>query len=128
VTATENKKLIQDGFESWARGGDFFHLVADDVRWTISGAGPISGTYTNKPEFIAKAIKPLADKLAGPIVPTIETIVAEGDFVVVVWSGKAKTRDGRPYNNHYSWIMRLVDGKIKESTAFFDNELISSIW
>ena len=38
MTATENKKLIQEGFESRAQGGGFFHLLADDVRWIISGS------------------------------------------------------------------------------------------
>jgi ketosteroid isomerase-like protein len=42
LSATENKKLIQQAFAKWA-GGDadaVFKLLADDVQWTVIGSTP----------------------------------------------------------------------------------------
>lgn len=128
MSAAENKRLIQSGFEAWANGGNFFELLADDVRWTISGSSPTAGTYRSREEFLAKVIKPIGERLAGPIRPTVEVVVAENDYVVVMWSGRATTKTGKPYNNHYCWVMRLAEGKIKEATAFFDDAALAAIW
>ena len=40
----------------------------------------------------------------------------------------AETVDGRPYNNRYCHVMRILDGKIIEVTEYFDTELTSSIF
>ena len=44
MSATENKKLIQQAFAKWA-GGDadaVFKLLADDVQWTVIGSTRVS--------------------------------------------------------------------------------------
>jgi hypothetical protein len=130
MSAIENKKLIQDAFAAWGRGDGaaFFNLLADDVRWTVIGSCPVSRTYTSKQEFFEGAAKPLNAKLAGPIQPTIRNIIAEGDQVVLQWDGKATTKSGKPYNNSYCWVMRIVNGKVKEGTAYIDTELVSELW
>ncbi len=37
-------------------------------------------------------------------------------------------RSGKPYNQTYSWVMRLQDGKVVEGTAYLDTELINAVW
>jgi ketosteroid isomerase-like protein len=128
--AAENKKLIQDVFAAWGRGENsaFFDILDDNVRWTVIGSCPVSKTYTSKQAFFEGATRPLSAKLAGPIQPTVRNIIAEGDQVVLQWDGKATSKSGKPYNNSYCWVMRIVDGKVKEGTAYIDTELVSELW
>jgi uncharacterized protein len=128
-TAENNKKLVEERFARWARGeGNFFELLADDVRWTVVGTHPIAGTFTSRDEFLRRAVNPLSDRLDGLIKPTVQNLVAEGDMVVAHWTGEARTKDGRPYNNTYMWVMRFEDSRVKEATAMFDTELLTSVW
>src|SRR5581483_9609478 len=48
--ATENQTLIAEAFAAWEHGDyePFFKVVADDVRWTVIGSTPISGTFEGK--------------------------------------------------------------------------------
>jgi hypothetical protein len=126
----ENKKLIQDAFTAWARGDGmaFFDLLAPNVRWTVIGSTPVSRTYDSRDAFVEGAVKPLTAKLAGPIVPTVRDIIAEGDKVVLQWEGRTSGKNGTIYHQTYCWVMRLVDGKVHEGTAYLDTELISQIW
>lgn len=128
--AAENKKIIQDAFAAWGRGDGaaFFNTLDDNVRWTVIGSCPVSRTYNSKQEFFEGAAKPLSARLAGPIQPTVQNIIAENDFVVLQWEGRATTKSGKPYNNSYCWVMRLADGKVKEGTAYIDTELVTTLW
>ena len=128
--AAENKRIIQDAFSAWANGDGtaFFNTLAEDVRWTVIGHCPVSQTYTSRQAFLEGAAKPLSAKLAGPITPTVENIIGEGDTVVLQWQGSATMKSGKPYNNSYCWVMRLESGKVKEGTAYIDTELVSELW
>jgi len=130
MSATENKKLVQDAFAAWVRGDGtaFFNLLADDVQWTVIGSSPVSRTYPSKQAFLEGATKPLSAKLAGAIQPTVKNIIAEGDNIVLQWEGKATTKSGKPYNNSYCWVMKFANGKVKEGTAYIDTELVSALW
>src|SRR5688500_3425451 len=113
MSTAENKELIRNAFEVWATGeGDFFRLLADDAVWTITGSSPVAGTYASRRAFVDGALRPISARLSQPIRPTVRTIIAEGDWVVVLWDGHAVATDGRPYDNTYCWLMRLEDGQI----------------
>lgn len=128
--AADNKRVIQDAFTAWANGDGmaFFNILAEDVQWTVIGTSPVSQTYTSRQAFVDGAAKPLSAKLAGPIHPTVQNILAEGDNIVLQWQGSATTKSGKPYNNSYCWVMRLDNGKVKEGTAYIDTELVSELW
>ena len=111
-----------------ARSAEVGEEMADDVRWTVIGSCPVSRTYTSRQQFLEGAAKPLSEKLAGPIQPTVRNVIAEGDNVVIQWDGRATTKAGKPYNNSYCWVMRLENGKVKEGTAYIDTELVSELW
>jgi uncharacterized protein len=130
MSTAENKKLIQDAFTAWARGDGnaFFDLLAADVRWTVIGSTAVSRTYPSRDAFVEGAVKPLTAKLAGPIVPTVRDIIAEGDKVVLQWEGRSSAKNGSIYHQTYCWVMRMADGKVREGTAYLDTELISQIW
>jgi ketosteroid isomerase-like protein len=128
--AAENKKMVADAFAEWARGDGsaVFKLLADDVHWTVIGNTPASRAYKSKREFVEGAVKPLSEKLAGALKPTVRDIVAEGDKVMVEFIADGAGKNGKPYHQTYCWAMRVKDGKVSEGTAYLDTELISEIW
>jgi uncharacterized protein len=128
--AAENKKLIQDTFTAWREGDGaaFFNLLAEDVTWTVIGSTAVSRTYKSKQEFLEGAVRPLGQKISGAIKPTLRDILVEGDKVALQWDGRAVGKNGTEYNQTYCWIMRIVDGRVREGTAYLDTELIARVW
>lgn len=125
----KNKQIIREGFAKWANGtGSFFDLLADDVEWTITGSSPISKTYTSRKQFLEEAIAPLNERLSEKIVPRVRGIYADGDMVIALWDGTATAKDGKPYNNTYSWYMTLKNGRIVKVVAFFDTIDLADLW
>jgi hypothetical protein len=115
MSATENKKLIQQAFAKWA-GGDadaVFKLLADDVQWTVIGSTRVSRSYQSKREFLEGAVQPLTARLATPIKPSVLDVIADGDKVAVQWDGRASAKNGKPYNQRYCWVMRLENGRVR---------------
>jgi len=76
---------------------------------------------------IDKLLKPLRARLAdGPIVFQPDRFIAEGEYVVMEARGRATARSGKPYNNTYCIVCRIVDGKVKEMIDYVDTELITT--
>ena len=73
-----------------------------------------------------KILKPLAEKLTDdPFVFKFGRLIAEGEYVVMEARGWIKTKSGKPYNNTYCFVCRIVDGKIKEMTDYIDTEVMT---
>ena len=51
--------------------------------------------------------------------PTVEKVVAEGDFVAVEWRGDAVLSNGTPYGNEYVFMFTFENGKIKQLNEYF---------
>ncbi len=130
MSAAENKKVIQDAFAAWANGDGmaFFSLLADDATWTVLGNCPISGTYVGRQRLIEDALKPQREKLAGPPIPTVINLIAEGDTVVIQWVSKGTTKSGMSYDNNYCYVVQMNNGRICRGTAYLDTELVRTIW
>jgi uncharacterized protein len=125
----QNKKLIQEGFDRWASNqGSFFDLLSDDIEWTITGTSPISRTYTSRKQFLDEVIAPLSARLSKQITPKVRALYADGDTVIALWDGTAVAKDGKPYNNTYSWYMTLKNDRIVKAIAFFDTLELADIW
>jgi len=125
-----NRQAIAEAFEQFMEGdaGPFFSMVADDVRWTVIGSTDISGTFTSKSQFIAEATSKITAGLDGAIAGSIRSIFADGDHVIVQWDGKAKMVSGRDYDQTYCWVMRLDGGKVVETVAYLDTEMVSAVF
>jgi ketosteroid isomerase-like protein len=124
-----NKKLIQEAFDRWASNqGSFFDLLSDDIEWTITGTSPISKTYTSRKQFLDEVIAPLSARLSKQITPKVRALYADGDTVIALWDGTAVVKDGKPYNNTYSWCMTLKNDRIVKAIAFFDTLELADIW
>lgn len=126
--AATNTRLVREAFDAWAAGtGSVFDLLHEDLVWTVAGTSPVSGTYTSRADFLARAVQPINARLATPITPQVRHVVAQGDAVVVVWDGTATTHDGRPYRNSYAWHMVLDGGRILRAVAFLDTWALQAL-
>lgn len=124
-----NREIVRAAFDRWRTGtGGPFELLAEGAQWTIVGTSPISKTYTSREQFLDEVIRSFNARMASPLVPTVRGLHADGDSVIVHFDGVALARDGEHYLNSYSWHMRLVEGQIVETTAFFDTRLLDELW
>lgn len=124
----ENKKLVEQIFAGLAESDAHLFVVsmADDFRWTVTGATRWSRTYEGKQAVIGELFSVLSSKMAGPIRTVADRILADGDYVVVEAHGSNTTKSGKPYNNRYCFVFRLTGGKLKEVTEYLDTELVTA--
>lgn len=127
--AAENKQLMQDIFAEMAKGNGklFVDSMADDFRWTIAGATKWSRTYEGKQTVLSKLLRPLFSQFADTYMATANRFIAEDEYVVVEFRGRATTKAGKPYNNNYCCIYRIADGKLQELTEYLDTELVTAV-
>lgn len=126
--ATENKQLMQQIFEELSKGNSesLVASMADDFRWTISGATKWSRTFAGKQAVLKELLGPLSARVTGRIRITALRMIAEGDYVVVEARGSNMMKSGVPYNNSYCFVFRLADNQLKEVTEYLDTELVTA--
>lgn len=128
MSAAENKQLMQHIFSELSKGNSkpFVETMADDFRWTITGATKWSKTYDGKQAVLAELFSSLRARIAGKITTTAHRFIAEDDHVVVEARGNNMTNAGIPYNNTYCYVFRLAQGKVQELTEYLDTELVTA--
>jgi ketosteroid isomerase-like protein len=122
-----NKETIEGAFTHWAASG-LLKILAADVEFIITGTSVLAGRYVGRDAFIRELVKPIAVRLSGPIVPTLERLIAEGDDVVALWTARSTGLDGLPYENTYCWVFTLADGLVSHVTVFFDSGRVAELW
>lgn len=116
-----NRELVRSAFAAWADGGTrFFDILDEDVEWTILGEGPSAGVYRGKADFLDRAVRPFATRISVPLKPTVQSIYADGEEVIILWNGEATARDGRGYRNTYAWFFTMRDGRVVRARALLD--------
>lgn len=125
----DNRQVIREAFASWEEGDSrpFFALVDDEVRWTVIGSTPISGTYDGKRAFLSGPVTALTDRLTSPLRATVADVSADGDKVFVQWSSSASSANGVPYEQTYCWVLTMHDGGVTEVVAYLDTELVANV-
>jgi uncharacterized protein len=73
-------------------------------------------------------IAPLSARLSRQIIPKVRALYADGDTVVALWDGTSVAKDGRSYNNTYSWFMTMKNDRIVKAVAFFDTIGLANLW
>ena len=90
--------------------------LADDIQWNILGEDPIVGK-----DQVLEVSKML--QLESFPVITLKNVISEGNLVVVESTGKATTKEGKPYNQSYCDIFRFVGEQLQEVTTYLDTAL-----
>ena len=126
---TRNRQSIENAFESWHKGtGSVFDLLADSAQWTVVGHSAVSGTFQSKQDFLDNVITPFNARLSHRLVPTVRSVYADGDMVIVLWDGEATALDGKPYENSYTWYLEMREGKVISATDFCDSVSLNDLW
>lgn len=87
-----------------------YHVVAPEPyggALDLAGLGRISGA--------------IFAKLAAPLKISVQTVVSEGDRVMVEAKSFAPTLKGGVYDNDYLFLYRVVDGKMVEAKEYLDS-------
>ncbi|WP_199840274.1 nuclear transport factor 2 family protein [Streptomyces sp. AS58] len=123
-----NSAAVREAFQRWEGGGSFYDILTDDAVWTITGSSPIAGTYTSRQQFLDEAIEPLSERLSVFVKPTVRGLWVDGDTVFAQWDGHGVAKDGQPYDNTYSWILHMKDGRVTSAVAFFESSVVTDLW
>lgn len=97
-------------------------LLRDDGDYWIIGTMPLSGKKS-KDEFLSN-IGDLWKMVDGPVAMEIHDLTAEEDRVSMMGTGRMKLVDGRPYENTYHVMARVVDGRITGWREYFDTLMV----
>ncbi|HET9839468.1 MAG TPA: nuclear transport factor 2 family protein [Candidatus Angelobacter sp.] len=129
MSETENKQIVQSIFTELAQGNSrlLVEAMADDFCWTVTGSNQWSRQYQGKAVVLKDLLGQLSARIEGRVRVVAQRFIAEGDFVVVEARGNNITKDGRPYNNAYCFVIRLADGKLREMTEYMDTELVTAV-
>ena len=125
-TTEKNKEIVRRAIAAISQGDldGFMADAADDVTLQVMGAilPPIQG----KPKVMKGLRNALEARLenGGAIAMTIDSLIAEGDYVAEQSRGVARTKDGKDYNNTYCRVWRITDGKIRMMQEYLDTELV----
>lgn len=119
---SENKKRIEDYFGRVSRGDPSVpDLLAPDVTWWVPPGSDMAGFYEGKPAVLQMFAKGFGlYSQSDPFTVKIEQLVAEGDTVCAQVLIEAKTSRGRDYRNHYHFVFKLRDGKIRAVKEYVD--------
>jgi hypothetical protein len=126
--ARENKQLLQKAFAELSQGNGkpFGDLMADDFCWQAIGTTAWSRPFRGKQVVMNELMRPLFAQFADRYTNTAIRMIAEDDYVVVECRGRVMTKSGKAYNNQYCYVIRFVDGKMRELMEYFDTELVTA--
>ncbi len=122
----ENKEVVRK-MGSAKSLDEMLATMAEDVCWTIQGSTKYSLVMNGKLEIVDKLLKPITSELESMGQSHVDNVIAEGDYVVVQQHATGRmTKTGKPYNNIYCLVFKVIDGKIKEINEYLDTEMVTS--
>lgn len=124
MSTEQNKQIVRQAIEALGRGDfeGFLADAADDLTFRVMWAAipPVQG----KRKVLKMLNNALGERIqGGAIVMTIESLIAEGDYVAEQARGRSQAKDGRSYNNVYCRVWQIVDGKVQSVYEYLDTEL-----
>jgi uncharacterized protein len=125
---SSSRETVQQWFDLIAKGDakGAFALFTDDIIYALKGTTPVSGVYHGMQQIVEDFFTPWRKQIVGEIALTVDELIGDGDCVVALARGKAKTIHGLPYDNDYAFVFRLRDGKIKEVIEYLDTALVET--
>ncbi|MCD9017173.1 nuclear transport factor 2 family protein [Parachryseolinea silvisoli] len=110
--AEKNKATLLKGNAAIAAGNHegFLSLCTDDTTWTFIGEQTLKGKEAVRQYMAITYLEP-------PSV-TVDTLIAEGDFLTAVGNITMKDKDGKMTPYAYCDVWRFREGKMAELRAF----------
>ncbi len=115
----QNKRVVLAFIEAMGRGdsGAAAPCIAEDTFTLAKGFGHFAGVRTH--DTILATIAAFRKLMPEGMEPTIHSVVAEGDKVVVEFEGNGTLINGEPYGNQYCMVFTLRDGRIRQVNEYF---------
>lgn len=127
-----NKRLVERYVEAVGAGDpramrEFF---AADASWTLqAGHLPMSGTWEGRDRIIDGCFATAMSQYEPDSVQLeVTAMVAEHDHVVLEWTSRASTRDGRPYENGCIGLFTIRDGVIAAVREYMDTLRLGDVF
>lgn len=123
----QNKQTVVRFIEAMGRSDGAAAIPClDPEAFTLAkGFGKFAGVRHY--DTIVGTIDAFKQLLPTGLRPTIHTVIAEGDRVVVEFEGNAQTCDGQPYCNQYCMVFTLRDGRIRQVNEYFCTILADTV-
>jgi ketosteroid isomerase-like protein len=104
-------------------------MFAPDATWTLdAGQLPMSGTWAGRDTIIdAFLAEAMAHYEPGSVSLEITGMIAEGERVVLQWTSRARTREGRTYENGCIGVFTIREGMIKDVREYMDTLYASEV-
>ena len=124
-----NRELLTEAFAGLEHGdpSKFLPLFAEDICWRVMGSSAWSKTVSGPANIERDLIGPLFARFAGPYLNIPELVLADGEHVVVLAKGDARTVEGERYANDYCFVFRLAEGRIVEVREYMDTKLADAV-
>jgi uncharacterized protein len=123
----DNKRTVQRYFELMSRNdvAALAEIYDDSMLLHVAGNTLTSGTYDKRRliELAGLVGEAFPDGLA----LAITGMVAEGDRVAVEAVSRGLHVSGKPYHNHYHFLVTVRDGRIFESREYMDTEHVTDV-
>jgi hypothetical protein len=130
---TDTGAYLRTWFDELAASGwtteVFLSALSDDIVWTATGTSPVSGTYHGLEEYTDGVYRPLDERLESWPRPTVERIVAEGEWGVVEFSSTGgRGKNGVDYNMRYCWVIHVENSLVTEVTGYYDTANVDALF
>lgn len=102
----------------------FFAHVSDTVKWTVMGTHPLAGEYNHKQTFIDATFAHLSRLMREPVALVIDNLFVDGDHAIVEMHAESTLKSGKPFANHYCWVVKFENDIITEVRAYLDSALV----
>lgn len=125
---SETQKVVQQWFDHIAAGeaDKAFALFADDIVYELKGSTPVSGTYRGLESIVDDFFTPWRKQIDGDLVVHVDELIGEGERVVALGHGEAKTIHGLRYDNDYAFVFTVRDGRITRVQEYLDTALVET--
>lgn len=115
----DNKAVVLTFIDAMGRGdaAAAAPCIGQDTFTLAKGFGKFAGVRTH--DTILATIDAFSNLMPGGMEPTIHSVTAEDNRVVVEFEGNGTLYNGEPYANEYCMVFTLEDGRIKQVNEYF---------
>ena len=123
----QNKQLVLKFIEAMGASDaeSAAPCLAEDAFTLAKGFSKFAGV--RRYETIVGTINAFKKLVPTGLRPTVHTVTAEAERVVVEFEGDAVTCEGKPYCNQYCMVFTMQDGKIKQVNEYFCTKLADEV-
>jgi uncharacterized protein len=104
-------------------------LFTEDATWRLdAGTLPLSGTWEGRDTIIGGFLATaMSHYQPGSVSLEITSMIADHDQVVLQWTSRARTLDGRPYENDCIGVFTIRDGRIQGVREYMDTLYVHEV-